>query len=140
MEENRDTKFLIAHVGGNAANLGMIGRMLDEHPNMYVDTAQCINELGRQPYTARKFLIDYQDRVLFGTDTTPGENISIPNFRFFETYDEYFHYDERDKPVGFGVAGHYSQGRWMIYGVGLPDDVLKKIYVDNVVKLYKLPN
>ena len=142
LEQNRDTKFLIAHVGSYSENLAEVGRMLDSHPNLYVDTAQRIAELGRQPYTAREFLIKYQDRVLFGTDGLPEDNFSIPNFRFYETFDEYFHYDEFNEldpgPVR-GSRGHYRQGRWMIYGVGLPDDVLKKIYHDNAVKLYNLP-
>ena len=141
LEQNRDTKFVIAHVGSYPENLAEVGRMLDDHPNMYIDTAQRIAELGRQPYTARQFLIDYQDRVLFGTDATPEDCISIPNFRFYETYDEYFHYDEYNGigPVGHPSEGHYGQGRWHIYGVGLPDDVLQKIYVDNAVKLYNIP-
>ena len=141
LEANRDTTFVIAHVGSYPENLGEVGRMLDDHPNMYIDTAQRIAELGRQPYTARKFLMDYQDRVLFGTDTTPDECISIPNFRFYETYDEYFHYDEYTgpEPATHPSEGHYGQGRWMIYGVGLPDDVLKKIYYQNAINLYNLP-
>ena len=103
---------------------------LDRHPNMYVDIDARISELGRQPYSARKFLIKYQDRVLFGTDTTPSARAYRMYFRFLETDDEYF------DPAG----GHHRQGFWMIYGVFLPDDVLAKLYNGNARKvLFGLP-
>ena len=126
MRNNPDTRFIIPHMGGIAEDLVRVGKMLDEFPNMYVDTAERIAELGRQPYSARKFLIKYQDRVLYGTDLIPNDGNVIPNYRFFETYDEYFHYNNWDE---------HHQGRWMIYGVGLPDDVLRKIYYENACKV-----
>ncbi len=92
---------------------------------MYVDIDARISELGRQPYSARRFLIKYQDRVLFGTDTPPNREAYGMYFRFLETDDEYF------DPAG----GHHRQGLWNIYGVFLPDDVLAKLYNGNAQKL-----
>ena len=126
MGDNPDTRFIIPHVGGIAEDLRRVGKMLDEFPNMYIDTAERIAELGRQPYSAREFIIKYQDRILYGTDLMPNDGNVIPNYRFFETYDEYFHYNDWDE---------HHQGRWMIYGVGLPDDVLRKIYYENACKV-----
>ncbi|MCL2603953.1 MAG: amidohydrolase family protein [Defluviitaleaceae bacterium] len=128
-----DTLFVIPHVGSNAEDLGWVGGQLDKYPNMYIDTAARNNLLGRQPYTARDFFLKYQDRILFGTDAGFGGTEFEPNFynrhyRFFETYDEYF----RAIPEwGWG------QGRWYIYGLGLPDDVLEKFYSGNVLGLLK---
>jgi predicted TIM-barrel fold metal-dependent hydrolase len=126
LRKNPQTRFIIPHVGGVAEDLARVGKMLDEFPNMYIDTAERIAELGRQPYTARDFLIKYQDRVLYGTDLVPNHGNVVPNYRFFETFDEYFHYNDWDE---------HHQGRWMIYGVGLPDEVLRKIYYENACKV-----
>lgn len=126
VERHPRTQFIGAHLANNAENLGELGSWLDRHANLHVDLASRINELGRQPYTARKFLIKYQDRVLFGTDGPWPETRLHYYWRFLETYDEYFPYSEKDFP---------PQGFWRIYGVGLPDDVLKKIYHANAVKL-----
>jgi predicted TIM-barrel fold metal-dependent hydrolase len=91
-----------------------------------VELASRIAELGRQPYTARKFLLKYQDRVLLGTDGPwPEERLKL-YWRFLETEDEYFPYSEKEFP---------PQGLWNIYGVHLPDDVLRKIYYGNALKL-----
>ena len=119
LADNPDTTFIIAHMGSAAEDLKFDARCLDAYPNMFVDTAARIAELGRQPYTARDFLIKYQDRVLFGTDFTPGNTPYHIYYRFFETRDEYFDYGTGEIP---------GQGRWKIYGVYLPDEVLKKIY------------
>jgi len=125
LKANPHTTFVIPHVGSNAENLANISRMMDLYPNMYVDTSARIHELGRQPYTAREFLIKYADRVIYGTDLLPNAQNTSCNYRFYETKDEYFPYNEVQ-----------DQGRWMIYGVYLPDDVLQKIYVDNADRLY----
>ncbi|MCL2472540.1 MAG: amidohydrolase [Treponema sp.] len=124
--KNPDTRFIIAHVGSHAENLKDVGRMLDTYPNMYVDTAERIAELGRQPYTSRDFLIKYQDRVLYGTDLVPTTDNISGNYRFFETKDEFFPYNSFEE---------HNQGRWNIYGVYLDDDVLKKIYYENALKV-----
>ena len=127
LRANPQTTYVIPHIGSNAENLANVGRMLDTYPNMYVDTAERIHELGRQPYTAREFLIKYADRVIYGTDLVPNAHNTSYNYRFFETQDEYFPYNTLEE---------HNQGRWMIYGVYLPDDALQKIYVDNAEQLY----
>lgn len=120
------TKFIAAHVASHAEDLRQVAAWLDAMPNMYVDIASRINELGRQPYSAREFLIAYRDRVLFGTDGPWPEARLTSYWRFMETYDEYFPYSEKDVP---------PQGLWQIYGVGLPDDVLADIYYGNACRL-----
>ena len=120
-----NTIFIGAHVGTLPEELHQVAMWLDSYPNFHVDICARISDLGRQPYTARKFLIDYQDRVIFGTDTRPDAEAYRIYYRFLETDDEYF------DPAG----GHHLQGRWMIYGVFLPDDVLDKIYYKNAVKI-----
>ncbi len=121
-----DTTFICAHLANDGEDLAAVGRWLDRYPNMYVDIDARISELGRQPYSARKFLIRYQDRVMFGTDTAPSRDAYRMYFRFLETDDEYF------DPAG----GHHRQGFWMIYGVFLPADVLEKIYNGNARRLF----
>ena len=120
------TNFIGAHVASNAENLGAVGALLDRYPNLYVDIAARIGELGRQPFTARKFFIKYADRILFGTDGPRAPQRLVLHWRFLETFDEYFPYAENAFP---------PQGFWRIYGVGLPDDVLKKIYHENAERL-----
>ena len=127
LKANPQTNFVVAHVGSHAEDLADVARMLDLYPNMYVDTAERIHELGRQPYTARDFLIKYANRILYGTDLVPNAWNTSYNYRFFETRDEYFPYNRLEE---------HNQGRWMIYGVYLPDDVLQKIYAENAERLY----
>ncbi len=119
------TIFIGAHCGNLPEELHMVANWLEVYPNFYVDIDARISELGRQPYTARKFLIQYQDRILFGTDTPPDAEAYRVYYRFLETDDEYF------DPSG----GHHMQGRWMIYGVHLPDEALEKIYNKNARKI-----
>jgi predicted TIM-barrel fold metal-dependent hydrolase len=116
------TKFIGSHVMSCAENLGFVAQALDRYPNLYVDMTERIGELGRQPYSSRKFFIKYADRVLFGSDYPPDKNIYRTNFRFLETDDEYFNYGR-------------NQGRWRIYGVFLPDETLRKIYYENACRL-----
>ena len=92
---------------------------------MYVDIDARISELGRQPYTARKFFLKYQDRILFGTDTTPRREAFRIYYRFLETDDEYFDCS----------ASHHRQGFWNIYGIYLPPEVLDKIYRKNAERI-----
>ncbi|QDU95375.1 amidohydrolase family protein [Lignipirellula cremea] len=126
IQRHPSTKFIGAHVANNAEDLKTVAAWLKEYPNLYVDFASRIGELGRQPYTARKFLIDHADRVLFSTDGPwPEKRISL-YWRFLETYDEEFPYSEKDFP---------PQGFWNIYGVGLPDQVLQQIYHENAARL-----
>lgn len=123
--KHQNTTFVSTHVGNLAEDLGRVSAWLDKYPNMYVDIDARISELGRQPYTARKFLIKYQDRVLFGTDTPPDAEAYQVYYRFLETDDEYID----------PAKSHHLQGRWMIYGVYLPDEVLEKIYNKNAQKI-----
>jgi predicted TIM-barrel fold metal-dependent hydrolase len=106
---------------------------------MHVDIAARIAELGRQPRAARKFFDSYQDRIVFGTDAssnanTPqqlfGDKLYQIYFRFLETEDEYFDYTPAQKP---------AQGRWCIYGIGLPEPILRKVYWENAARLLGLP-
>jgi predicted TIM-barrel fold metal-dependent hydrolase len=126
VERHPRTTFIAAHVGNNAEDLQTVGKWLDKYPNLVVEIASRISELGRQPYTARRFLLAYQDRVLFGTDGPwPEERLRL-YWRFLETYDEYFPYSEKEFP---------PQGLWNICGVGLPEEVLRKVYYENAQRL-----
>jgi len=120
-----NTIFIGAHMGNLPENLGRIAMWLEQYPNFYVDINARIQELGRQPYTARKFMIKHQDRVLFGTDTPCDAEAYRVHYRFLETDDEYFD----------PTPAHKQQGRWMIHGLHLPDGVLEKIYNKNALKI-----
>jgi predicted TIM-barrel fold metal-dependent hydrolase len=119
------TTFICAHMANDGEDLITLSSWLGKYPNMYVDIDARISELGRQPYSARRFLIKYQDRVMFGTDTSPNRDSYRMYYRFLETDDEYF------DPAG----GHHRQGFWMIYGVFLPKEVLEKVYLTNAQRL-----
>jgi predicted TIM-barrel fold metal-dependent hydrolase len=123
------TTFVGAHVGCASEDLGLVGRLLDANPNLSVDIAARIGELGRQPYTTRAFMVRYADRILFGVDLAPDPAIYRLHYRFLETVDESFDY---------GVEPVPSQGRWQIHGLGLPDDVLRKVYAENAARVLKL--
>jgi predicted TIM-barrel fold metal-dependent hydrolase len=116
---NPETTFIGAHVGCYAENLGWVADMIDRYPNFYIDISARTSELGRQPYTARRFFIENADRILFGTDMGPDLDTYHIYYRFLESDDEYFNYGSSEIP---------GQGRWSIYGLHLPDDVLKKVY------------
>jgi predicted TIM-barrel fold metal-dependent hydrolase len=120
-----NTTFICAHMANDGENLDEVARWLDAYPNMYIDIDARISELGRQPYSARRFILKYQDRIMFGTDTPPSRQAYRIYYRFLETDDEYF------DPAG----GHHRQGFWMIYGVFLPREVLEKLYFKNAERL-----
>lgn len=133
------TQFMALHVGNFAENLANVSENLDRFPNMTVDIAARIGELGRQPRTARDFFDKYQDRILFGTDATPHGN-DFPQqlfndtlyeiyYRFLETDDEYFDYAPAKTP---------PQGRWQIYGVNLSESILRKVYNANAARELRL--
>jgi predicted TIM-barrel fold metal-dependent hydrolase len=126
VERHPKTIFIGAHVCNNPEDLAQVSAWLDKYPNLYTEFASRISELGRQPYSARKFLIKYQDRVLFGTDGPWPETRVRLYWRFLETFDENFPYSEKDPP---------PQGLWNIHGIGLPDEVLKKLYFENAARL-----
>ncbi len=133
------TQFVALHVGNFAEDLGNVSAALDKYPNLHVDIAARVGELGRQPRAARKFFDKYQDRILFGTDAVPngfetpqqifGEKLYEIYYRFLETTDEYFDYAPAPVP---------PQGRWQIYGIGLPPQILKKVYYNNAARLLGL--
>jgi predicted TIM-barrel fold metal-dependent hydrolase len=123
-----NTTFVNTHFGNNAEDLNAVAAALDRYPNMVVDIDARISELGRQPYATRKFILKYQDRVLFGTDTPPNREAYRIYYRFLETDDEYFNC----------AASHHLQGFWMIYGVFLPKDVLEKVYHKNAERILGL--
>ena len=116
------TKFINAHLGWLGHDLGRLGRLMDELPNMYTEIGAVLHELGRQPRAARAFLIKYQDRVLMGKDIWNADEYAT-YFRVLETEDEYFDYYRK------------RHAFWKMYGLGLPDDVLRKIYYKNALKL-----
>lgn len=120
------TQFIGAHVANNAEDLAEVDEWLDRYPNLWIETASRIAELGRQPYTAREFLIKHANRIMFGTDGPWPEQRLLINWRFFETCDESFDYSEKTPP---------PQGLWTIHGVNLPDDVLRKLYFENATRL-----
>ena len=130
VEAHPETDFITAHVGCYPENLAYVSDMLDRYPNLYTDISARIAELGRMPYTSREWFIKYADRVLFGTDSRPGVALYQTHYRFLETADEYFPYN--------ATAEIPTQGRWRIYGVYLPDDVLRQVYQGNAARLLKL--
>ena len=116
------TTFIAAHFAYHAHDLARLGRLLDEHPNVMTETGAILAELGRQPRAARAFFLKYQDRILFGKDSyVPSE---YPYFwRTFETADEYFDY-YRD-----------YHAFWKLYGLDLPDQVLRRLYYGNALRI-----
>jgi predicted TIM-barrel fold metal-dependent hydrolase len=112
------TVFIGAHVAGSAEDLRFVSSMLEEHPNLMIDISARIAELGRQPYSAHDFLVRFSDRVLFGSDHADA-GAYARYFRLLETRDEYFNY---------GIGRLPQNGRWRIYGLGLPENVLERIY------------
>jgi predicted TIM-barrel fold metal-dependent hydrolase len=116
------TKFIAAHLSWLGNDLGRLGKLLDEMPNVSTEIGAVLYELGRQPKAARAFLIKYQDRVLMGKDSWNADEYAT-YFRVLETEDEYFDYYRK------------RHAFWKMYGLGLPDEVLKKIYYKNALRL-----
>ncbi len=135
MRRHPRTQFVCLHVA-DSEDLGYVSECMDSHPNMHVEIAARIGELGRQPRAAVQFIEKYQDRVMFGTDAVPGgretpqqifgDELYEIYYRFLETKDEYFDYAPAPTP---------PQGRWKIYGLGLPSPILSKIYSGNAARL-----
>jgi predicted TIM-barrel fold metal-dependent hydrolase len=136
LERHPRTQFIVLHVGNFGEDLENVSAAMDRFPNMSVEIGARIGELGRQPRAARRFFERYQDRILFGTDAVPhgtqtpqqifGEALYRIYFRFLETEDEYFDYAPAPVP---------PQGRWRIYGLALPDQILRKVYNANAARL-----
>jgi predicted TIM-barrel fold metal-dependent hydrolase len=120
-----NTTFIALHVANWPENLDAVSEWLKKYPNMYVEFGARQAELGRQPRRAAKFFSEFQDRILFGTDSEPVPEVYSNYFRWLETDDEYFPY-----------SGYPGQGRWMIYGMELPDKILQKVYHGNAEKIF----
>lgn len=122
VRRNKGTTFVIAHMGWHANDLGRLGKMMDEMPNMLTEVGAVLYDIGRQPRAAHDFFVKYQDRILFGKDSFQPEE--YPYFwRVFETRDDYFDY-YRD-----------YHATWKLYGIDLPDAVLKKLYFANALRI-----
>ena len=124
-KKHPNTTFIAAHFGWYPNDLQKLGQLMDEMPNIVVEFGAVIAELGRQPRAARKFFTKYQDRILFGKDSWVPEEYAT-YFRVLETEDEYFPYHKK------------YHAFWAMYGIGLPDDILKKIYYKNALRI--IPN
>lgn len=120
--KHKNTTFINAHMGWYPNNLAKLDTLLTEMPNMYVEIGAVIAELGRQPRTANKFFTKWQDRILFGKDSWKPEEYET-YFRVLETEDEYFRYHKK------------YHAFWPMYGIGLSDEVLKKVYYKNALKI-----
>ena len=116
------TTFVAAHMGWSANDLGALGKMLDAYPNVYTEMGAVLYDIGRQPRGAHDFFVKYQDRIMFGKDSFQPEEYPY-YWRVFETTDEYFDYYR-----------HYH-AFWKLYGIGLPDSVLRKVYYLNALKI-----
>ena len=139
IERHSSTTFVGLHVANHPENLNEVSSWLKKYPNLHCEIGARIGELGRQPRRARRFFDEFPERIMFGTDATPNGS-SVPQqdlrpemfqcyFRFLETEDEYFDYAPSAVP---------PQGRWKIYGIGLPDDILKNVYHNNAARLLGL--
>lgn len=122
-KRHRNTTFINAHLGWMGNDLERLGKHLDENPNVVTEFGAVIAELGRQPKTARDFFIKYQDRILFGKDSYNKEEF-YTYFRVLESDDEYFDYFRK------------RHAFWKMYGLNLPDEVLKKVYFKNALELF----
>jgi len=119
------TTFIALHIANHPEDLDDASGVLDRYPNVMVETGARQAELGRQPRRAREFFLRYQDRILFGTDFRPEEAMYRNWFRWLETADEHFEY-----------WNHPDQGRWRIYGLDLPREVLEKVYGRNAERVF----
>jgi predicted TIM-barrel fold metal-dependent hydrolase len=122
LKKHPGTNFILAHLGYHGNDLERLGKLFDAYPNVYVDNAAVLAELGRQPYAAYDFHVKYQDRILFGKDIYEVSEYHA-YFRVYETRDEYIEYYRK------------RHAFWRIYGFKLPDEVLKKVYYKNAVRL-----
>jgi predicted TIM-barrel fold metal-dependent hydrolase len=125
--KHSQTTWIAAHMASRCEDLGRLGAMLAEHPNMYVDTAARLGDLGRQPRAASRLFTEYSGRILFGTDVFPVRPDEIRLYlRFFETDDECFAYSTGSVPPA---------GRWQISALALEDTVLEAVYKANAQRL-----
>jgi len=119
---HRNTTFVTAHLGWHAQDLSRLAKLFDEAPNVLAEVGAVLYDIGRQPRAARAFFVKYQDRILFGKDSY--QPVEYPYYwRVFETNDDYFDY----------YRGYHAF--WKLYGIDLPDDVLKKVYFGNALRI-----
>jgi predicted TIM-barrel fold metal-dependent hydrolase len=133
MRRHPNTRFIWAHMAMLYYDPQKLAAFLDEFPNAVVEISAAVQDLGRAPRLWRDFFISYQDRIIFGSDGGPGRGVDefwVPHWRFLETFDEHFYHPAQIRTPG-GSPGH---GRYNIYGLGLPDDVLRKVYYENVLR------
>jgi uncharacterized protein len=125
------TIFILPHFANFPENIKYVSDLLDNNRNVFIDFSARIDELGRQPYSARDFFVKYQDRIIFGSDMPANIETSVrmyrTYFRFLETFDESFYPPDYD--------GTFDRARWPICGIGLPQEVLKKIYFENIINI-----
>lgn len=134
MRRHPDTKFIWAHMAMLYYDPAKLAGFLEEFPNAFVEISAAVQDLGRAPRLWREFFLEYQDQVIFGSDGNPERGVNefwIPHWRFLETFDEHFYHPAQIRTPG-GSPGH---GRYNIYGIGLPDQVLRKVYYENVLQL-----
>ncbi len=137
LKKHPQTIFIGCHMGWNTDDLSYAGYLLDTFPNYYLDLSTTLSELGRQPYTTRRFFIKYQDRILFGTDG--GSLFNVKGWTVEKFYQAYFEFLETENEyIDYPMKGAINQGSWKIYGINLPDSVLQKIYYKNAEKIYKI--
>ncbi len=127
------TRFVNAHMAMLYYDMDKVAALLDKYPNADVEMSAAFQDLGRAPLLIRRFVLKYQDRILFGSDGSPNRGVEefwVPHWRFLETYDEHF-----DHPAQIRSAtGAPLHGRWRISGIGLPDEVLRKVYYANALR------
>lgn len=131
VRQHPGTTFILPHFGNYAENIRYVSDLLDECPNAFIDFSARLDEIGRQPYSTREFFIRHQNRIIFGSDMPANSDSSVEMyrtyFRFLETYDESFYSPDYD--------GTFERARWPICGIGLPEDVLRKVYYENIIKI-----
>ncbi|HSR16460.1 MAG TPA: amidohydrolase family protein, partial [Ignavibacteriaceae bacterium] len=134
IKKHPNTIFIGAHMGQNVDDLKYIAYLLDTYPNYYVEPSSTLSDLGKQPYTSRKFFIKYQDRILFGTDG--GSLFGVKGWTVEKFYQAYFEFFETENEfISYPLQGAINQGDWKICGINLPDSVLEKIYYKNAEKI-----
>ena len=131
IKQHPGTTFILPHFANFPENISYVSELLDKNKNVYIDFSARLDELGRQPYSSREFFIKYQDRIIFGSDMPANIETSVKMyqtyFRFLETYDEAFYSPDYD--------GTFDRARWPICGIGLPKEVLEKIYYKNILRI-----
>jgi uncharacterized protein len=131
VRQHPGTTFILPHFANYAENIQYVSDLVSENKNVYIDFSARLDELGRQPYSTREFFINHQDRIIFGTDMPANLESSAEMyrtyFRFLETFDEGFYSPDYN--------GTFERARWAICGIGLPKEVLGKIYYKNIMKI-----